>query len=36
MPPGTDWHTIETYNHGQYAGRPAGAIGMIAEYWFGQ
>ena len=36
LPPGTDWHTIESYNHGQYAGRPTAGIGMIAEYWFGQ
>jgi hypothetical protein len=34
LPAGADWDNIESINNGQYAGRPAGAIGMIAEWWF--
>jgi len=35
LPAGADWDNIESINNGQYAGKPAGAIGMIAEWWFG-
>lgn len=34
VPEGYDWHTVETSPGNQ--GRPLAAIGMIAEYWFGQ
>lgn len=34
LPAGADWDTIELINNGQYAGQPAGAIGMITEWWF--
>lgn len=34
LPAGADWDNIESINNGQYAGQPAGAIGMIAEWWF--
>lgn len=32
VPDGKDWHTVETVRPGE----PLAAIGMIAEYWFGQ
>ncbi|MBY6266412.1 hypothetical protein EI613_31610 (plasmid) [Azospirillum sp. 412522] len=35
LPAGADWDNIESINNGQFAGKPAGAIGMIAEWWFG-
>ena len=32
VPAGHDWHTVETVRPGE----PLAAIGMIAEFWFGQ